>query len=188
MWKADISLVPRQQWCCNRWIGVVSSFRLGQIVIFCVAVVLNIRFVLPGGGEILIDKKKTSLFLWVFLKSTLSVVNIIVTFHCPLFTWRKSICFSTIRVFVFLQYDHHSRSVHCICVYLIYSRNNWMHLAFIDWKVKKELIFSKLFIYSGKKESMFVFLLNLQTTVLHLMYALEVTGFEAGIQHMINTC
>lgn len=63
-----------------------------------------------------------------------------------------------------------------------------MHLAFIDGKVKKELIFSKLFIYSGKKESMFVFLLNLQTTVLHLMYALEVTGFEAGIQHMINTC
>lgn len=35
---------------------------------------------------------------------------------------------------------------------------------------------------------MFVFLLNLQTTVLHLMYTLEVTGFEAGIQHMINTC
>jgi len=33
------------------------------------------------------------------------------------------------------------------------------------------------------------FLLNLiQTTVLRVMNILQVTGFEAGIQHMINTC
>lgn len=52
---------------------------------------------------------------------------------------------------------------------------------------------SKLFIHyilGGKKRErdMFVFLLNLQTTVLHLMHILEVTGFEAGTERMINTC
>lgn len=51
---------------------------------------------------------------------------------------------------------------------------------------KNESFLNYLYIQEKKinKDSIFVFLLNLQTFDIYL----EVAGFEAGIQHMINMC
>lgn len=54
-------------------------------------------------------------------------------------------------VSVFLWYNHRSRGVQFICGYLIYSRNDWMHLTFTGGKVEKNESVLNYLPIQGKK-------------------------------------